>query len=258
MRADPVALINSFQFSKPIAVIAGALKSESRSQPLDPLYLQPEQDGYYAIEAGIFYLLESKQVLNPGLFLDQELNRKFLFDLIIKQKIHQSKFLNLFSYTGSFTMTALAAGVYSATSVDLSRRYLDWDKKNYIKNFSMCTEKNKHRLIQEDARIFVSREVKRVNQYDYIVIDPPTFSRSEKGLWKVQDHLFKLLEDALKCFSGKGAILVSINDSRVDDKSFHSMIKSLLAGYPYNYRPGQTAFGFLPSHPLKSGWILGL
>src|SRR5581483_6832476 len=105
-------------------------------------------------------------VLNPGLFLDQELNRKKLFDAIQAAARHSSspiRILNLFSYTGSFSVAAACAGARSTTSVDVSARYLAWEKRNHGIN----AERGKRacegldpatRMIRDDARVFLKRE----------------------------------------------------------------------------------------------------
>ncbi|MEW6055727.1 MAG: class I SAM-dependent methyltransferase [Bdellovibrionota bacterium] len=226
------SVIGRFKAGRVVAV-GGALKLGRESKPFKALFIDAKEQvapaEFWAVEAGLKFRLETEEVLNPGLFLDQKKNRERLRALIsqspLLQEANEHKgFLNLFSYTGAFSIAALAAGARRSTSVDLSKRYLGWEKRNYNEN--KTTDFGEHRLINEDARDFLKKAQKRGDRYAWIVLDPPTFSRG-KRVFKVRDDLIPLVESAYSCLTRGGAMLVSTNDSGWPTDLFNSEMKAL-------------------------------
>jgi 23S rRNA (cytosine1962-C5)-methyltransferase len=258
-----------------LKLISGALKTKEKSNPLQaylPSLIRKElskvPESVVAYENGFRYRLETQDVLNPGLFLDQEKNRLKLIEFIEgraldKKKVSSSKLLNLFSYTGSFSVVANCYGV-ETTSVDLSARYLEWEKKNHglnqeLKKVAWGNQYPKLKLIRSDAREFIEKAIKRGEKYTYIIIDPPTFSRSDKGVWKAEDHLYFLVDEAIRCLEPKSSVLlVSTNDSGWSHDDFYKQFENLA-----KLRNLKTVRGELPqeysslgeAYPLKSIWL---
>lgn len=118
--------------------------------------------------------------LDTGLFLDHRLSRQQ-----VRAAAGQTRFLNLFAYTGSFSVYAAAGGAFETLTVDLNPNYLDWARQNLSLNgFSGPF----HKFQKADALAFLRAESRR---FDLIVLDPPTFSNSKKmaGTLDVQrDH----------------------------------------------------------------------
>jgi 23S rRNA (cytosine1962-C5)-methyltransferase len=98
------------------------------------------------------------------------------------------RFLNLFCYTGSFSVHAAAGGAASSDSVDLSNTYLNWAKDNFaLNNFRAQTLRQEeffavsganHRLIRANANEFLSRAIAAKKRWDAVILDPPAFSNS--------------------------------------------------------------------------------
>lgn len=252
--------------------VARALKTDKHSEPLTPLMAQVSQisDAVWAREGWLKYRLETSKVLNPGLFLDQSENRRRLAQLVqqfIDSSGHNGRakgqfgdedgVLNLFSFTGSFSIVALGAGVRSTTSVDVSSRYLEWEAQNFEANFG-GQDQLSHRLICEDSREFLRRAVKKGSRYRWIIIDPPTFSRGKGKPFKVQDEMLGLLEESTKCLVKGGAILASTNDSRWDARAYYSALEQFARGHSLKFERGGAAPDFGPQHPLKSAWLFSI
>jgi 23S rRNA (cytosine1962-C5)-methyltransferase len=155
-------------------------------------------------ENGLKFIINLTDYLDTGLFLDHRITRGMVRELSEGKRV-----LNLFCYTGSFSVYAAAGGASSVTSVDLSKTYINWAKRNMQYN----------KLYQPDLHEFVEDDVLQViqdlpnNTFDLIVCDPPTFSNSKsmKTDFDVQrDHVF-LLKKLLKACTEEGKIFFSNN-----------------------------------------------
>jgi len=145
------------------------------------------------------FLIKPTAFKHTGLFPENEPNW-----LWIKEKIKKAgrpiKVLNLFGYTGGATLAALSAGV-EVTHIDGSKSAITWAKQNA--EASELIDK-KVRWIEEDARKFVQREIKRGNKYDAIIMDPPAFGHGANNeLWKIEEDFLKLLNSCLEILSDK-------------------------------------------------------
>ena len=158
-------------------------------------------------EGGLQFIVNLSDYVDTGLFLDHRITRS-----MIKKQAAGSRFLNLFGYTGSFSVYAAAGGAKTTTTVDLSQSYLQWAERNMMLNgFSDSS----HSFVKADARAFV-QQLPESPLYDLAVVDPPTFSNS-KDLpddWILQDHWAQLLNDLLLRMKSGGAIYFSSNYRR--------------------------------------------
>jgi 23S rRNA (guanine2445-N2)-methyltransferase / 23S rRNA (guanine2069-N7)-methyltransferase len=155
-------------------------------------------------ENGLQFLVNLSDYLDTGLFLDHRVTRS-----LVRSEAAGRRFLNLFAYTGAFTVYAAAGGAASTTTVDLSNTYLRWAKQNLRLNEFTGKE---HRLVRDDARKFL--EYHRPGQaYDLAVVDPPTFSRSKKldRDWDIQRDHADLLNRLLRLMTPGGAVYFSTN-----------------------------------------------
>ncbi len=126
---------------------------------------------------------------HTGLFPEQAYNWDFMMEKI-KNSNRKIKVLNLFAYTGGATVACLSAGA-SVTHVDSSRGMVDWCKENVKLN---GYQGENIRYIVDDVVKFVKREIRRGNQYDAIVMDPPSYGRgSNKEVWDIEKDLYYLV-----------------------------------------------------------------
>lgn len=147
--------------------------------------------------------------LDTGLFLDHRPMRKWVLE-----NCQDKRFLNLFAYTASFTVYALAGGAQKTTTVDLSNTYCQWAERNLNHN-GFYTNK-RHKILAEDCLQYLQTAAKRGEKYDMIVCDPPTFSNSKKmdvSSFSVDRDQVDLLEACGKLLAADGQILFS-NNSR--------------------------------------------
>lgn len=155
-------------------------------------------------EGGVKLLVNLTDYLDTGLFLDHRPMR-----MRIQKEAAGKRFLNLFCYTAVATVHAAAGGAHSTTSVDLSKTYLDWAKRNLALNgFS-----DKHSLVHADVMAWLEndREI-----YDMIFVDPPTFSNSKRmdDVFDIQrDHVL-LLDRAMARLAPGGSLYFSNNFRR--------------------------------------------
>lgn len=156
------------------------------------------------VEGGVRLLVNLTDYLDTGLFLDHRPLR-----LRLQREASGKRFLNLFCYTATATVHAAMGGARSTTSVDLSRTYLDWARRNLALNgFS-----EKHRLEQADVMAWLADDR---GQYDLIFIDPPTFSNSKRmeGVFDVQRDQVMLIDLAMARMAPGGVLYFSNNFRR--------------------------------------------
>jgi 23S rRNA (cytosine1962-C5)-methyltransferase len=158
-------------------------------------------------ENGLKFLVNLTDYLDTGLFLDHRITRA-----MVQSESYNKRVLNLFCYTGSFSVYAASGNAATVTSVDLSKTYLEWARDNFIIN-GFKDEKKFH-FIHAD----VTEYLKTLEQgcFDLIIIDPPTFSNSKrmKDFFDVQNDHVELINDALKALSRDGIIYFSTNYSK--------------------------------------------
>ncbi|PSK94103.1 class I SAM-dependent methyltransferase [Taibaiella chishuiensis] len=166
-------------------------------------------------EDGLQFLVNLTDYLDTGLFLDHRPLRK-----TFRAEAAGKSVLNLFSYTGAFSVYAAAGGAEQVTTVDLSNTYLQWARENMDLNGLM--EGDKHTFVQSDVMDFLKQAP--ADTYDLVFVDPPAFSNSKKmkGTWDTQrDHpaLLYLLLKAVK----SGGIVYFSNNLREFSPSFDKL-----------------------------------
>ena len=126
---------------------------------------------------------------HTGLFPEQAVNWDWMINKI-KETNKDIKVLNLFAYTGGATCACLFAGA-SVCHVDSSKGMVSWAKENV--DSSNLNDK-KVRYIVDDVNKFVTREIRRGNKYDAIIMDPPSYGRGANNeVWDIEKDLFNLV-----------------------------------------------------------------
>lgn len=179
-----------------------AIKRRERQSGSKQYQRQAAQGQFMEVsEGGVKLLVNLTDYLDTGLFLDHRPLR-----LRIQREAAGKRFLNLFCYTATATVHAAKGGARSTTSVDLSKTYLDWARRNLALNgFS-----DKHRLEQGDVMAWLAEDR---NEYELIFIDPPTFSNSKRmeGVFDVQRDHVELLDLAMARLARGGVLYFSNN-----------------------------------------------
>lgn len=155
-------------------------------------------------EGGLSFIINLTDYLDTGLFLDHRITRG-----MVRDEAKGKRVLNLFCYTGSFSVYAAAGGAKSVTSVDLSKTYINWAKRNM--QFNKLYDDNKHEFVNADVMEVINELP--ANTYDLIICDPPTFSNSKRmeETFDVQRDHVVLLKKLLKACTDEGKIYFSNN-----------------------------------------------
>jgi 23S rRNA (cytosine1962-C5)-methyltransferase len=154
-------------------------------------------------ENGLTFLVNLDDYVDTGLFLDHRDTRAR-----IRAEAAGKRFLNLFGYTGSFTVYAAAGGAAASTTVDLSATYLAWARDNLERN---GLAHPRHELVRADVLAWLPAN--RNRRYDLAVLDPPPFStsRAMSERFEVQQDQGRLLRDTLALIEPGGVLYFSTN-----------------------------------------------
>jgi 23S rRNA (cytosine1962-C5)-methyltransferase len=165
------------------------------------------QEFFKVEENGLQFLVNLNDYLDTGLFLDHRTTRA-----MVRHESNNKRVLNLFCYTGSFSVYAAGGNAASVSSVDLSKTYLEWAKDNFIINH--LKDKSKYHFIHADVLQYL--KTLEENSFDLMVIDPPTFSNSKrmKDFFDVKKDHVTIINDALNALSVNGIIYFSTNYSK--------------------------------------------
>lgn len=154
-------------------------------------------------EYGHDFSINLSDYLDTGIFLDHRETRKW-----VQEQSKNKVVLNTFAYTGSFSVYAAAGGATKTYSVDLSKTYCEWIKKNIQLNH-LPEEKNW--VYKMDTFEFFRYAARKKLSFDIIVIDPPTFSRNKGQSFSVQEDHPDLINQALQLLNPGGFIIFSNN-----------------------------------------------
>jgi 23S rRNA (cytosine1962-C5)-methyltransferase len=159
-------------------------------------------ESFVVAEQGLKFWVNLGDYLDTGLFLDHRLTRAR-----IREEARGKRFLNLFSYTGSFTVYAASGGATATTSVDLSNRYLQWSARNLSLN---GIDAAKHELVRADAVRWLE-QARPERRFELIMVDPPPYSVSAKmrRAFDVQRDHPRLLAASLRLLAPGGILYFS-------------------------------------------------
>lgn len=155
-------------------------------------------------ENGLKFIVNLSDYLDTGLFLDHRLTREK-----VKGEAKGKRVLNLFSYTGSFSVYAAAGEAGEVVTVDLSNTYLDWAKRNMQLNGFVDIDK--YKFVQVDVLQYLNTIPE--SSFDLVILDPPTFSNSKRmdDILDIQRDHVKLINDCLRIVDDAGEIYFSTN-----------------------------------------------
>lgn len=226
---------------------------------------QPAPDRFTILENGLTFELSFNEGYSVGLFLDQRDNRRRLLTNHIAagfpiwpNEASASGVLNVFAYTCGFSVAAAKAGAHT-TSLDLSRKYLEWGKRNFAANGIGLSG---HNFIYGDAFDWLRRLTRKHRTFDVIALDPPTFSQSkESGVWQAEKHYGRLITAALPLLKRNGVFFASTNATRLEPQHFLEAIRTAVTSarrriLQQHYVPQPPDFSISREEPayLKTVW----
>ena len=217
-------------------------------------------------ENGVRYEMRFDQGYSVGLFLDQRDNRRRLLTghiasgfPLLEALVANPEVLNCFSYTCAFSVCAALGGA-RVTSLDLSKKYLDWGRRNFALN---GLDPSAHDFIFGDVFDWLRRLGKKGRQFDCVLLDPPTISRSkERGDFRAERDYGTLVASAAAVLKPGGILFASTNAARLEPEVFLSQIREALAGVGRRvlndqYVPQPSDFPVSREEPayLKTVWM---
>jgi len=194
------------------------------------------------MERGVRYGIDFGAGYSAGLFIDQRANRAF-----VRQRAPK-RLLNTFAYTCSFSVVAALAGA-ETVSVDLSKKSLDRGRENFALN---GLPMEGHRFLADDVLDVLPRLERRGEKFDMLVLDPPTFSRGNRGRrWQVEEQIEDLLRAALELAAPGASLLISTNCTKLDRRALEATarfaLKTARRGGDFHHEPT------LPDFPQGEG-----
>lgn len=203
-------------------------------------------------ENGLRFYVNLTDYLDTGLFLDHRPTRA-----LVRERCRNQRVLNLFAYTGAFSVYAAAGGASKVTTVDMSNTYIEWAKDNFrVNGFAL----EPHEFVA--ANVLEYLPTLEDKSMDLIICDPPTFSNSKKmqGVFDVQRDHPALINECLRLLTPEGVLYFSTNQRRFrlyDEHLATDNIKDItrqttgfdfegkLERFCFELRPGETQ----ASHP---------
>ncbi|WP_165004629.1 MULTISPECIES: class I SAM-dependent rRNA methyltransferase [unclassified Enterococcus] len=179
-------------------------------------------------ENGVKFATYLNEGLMTGIFLDQKEVRGALTEGLALGKT----VLNMFSYTGAFSVAAAMGGALETTSVDLAKRSLKKTQEQFEIN---GLDPEQQKIIVMDVFDYFKYAQRKQLSYDVIVLDPPSFARNKKKVFRVAKNYGELVKDSLAILKANGLLIASTNAANVSIDQFQKMIedefKAAGAGY---------------------------
>ncbi len=183
--------------------------------------INEEKEFFEVEENGLKFLVNLSDYLDTGLFLDHRITRKMVMD-----EARGKKVLNLFAYTGSFSIYAAAGKAEEVVTVDLSNTYIDWAKKNFEANF--LVDHKKYRFEVADVKQYL--QTLTPGTFDLVIMDPPTFSNSKKmkDFLDIQKDHVELINQTFRAMKPGGVLYFSNNATKfeLNKEAIHASVIS--------------------------------
>jgi 23S rRNA (cytosine1962-C5)-methyltransferase len=209
------------------------LKIRKRKEGRQDQYqkLEEERKEFIVSEGGLKFIVNLSDYLDTGLFLDHRLTRQMVREIARGRDV-----LNLFCYTGSFSIYAADGGACSVVSADLSKTYLAWTERNALENRQPL---GVLRFVHADVKQYLS-EIGDAS-FDIFIMDPPTFSNSKRmeDILDIQRDHVALINECMRILKPGGVLFFSTNYTRfqLDHTRIHaSAIKDITkATTPFDF-----------------------
>lgn len=227
---------------------------------------QAAPERFSVLENRLRFELSFTEGYSVGLFLDQRDNRRrFLIQHVAADfPLFPSgpagvEVLNTFAYTCGFSVCAAKAGA-RVTSLDLSKKYLEWGRRNFLLNDLDPTQ---HDFIYGEAFGWLKRLAKKQRRFDAVILDPPTFSQSkERGTFRIEKDFGRLVGLAVPLIKPGGVLFASTNAASMRAEAFVNTVESVVTGTgrairQRHYAPQPPDFPVTRAEPayLKTIWV---
>ncbi|MBK8409917.1 MAG: class I SAM-dependent methyltransferase [Sandaracinaceae bacterium] len=171
-------------------------------------------------EEGVPYRVRLADGLSTGLFLDQRLNRRRVRELSTGRSV-----LNLFAYTGPFTVAAVAGGAVRTCTLDVAAPALTWAEQQV----RALGAPGQHDFVRADVFGWLRAHQTKGERFDLVIVDPPTYSKTKHTRWTSGADWIELTRLAAAMVAPRGVLLLSSNDRRMTPRVFRQHIEAGLA-----------------------------
>ena len=216
-----------------------------------PVWVEGERvmEPFEVTENGMRFWIDFSAGYSQGIFLDQRENRAE-----VRRRADGKRVLNCFAYTCAFGVAAALGGA-ETVNIDLSKRYLEWGRRNYELNGVI--DKAGHEFIYGEVLNWLQRSARKGRRFDLVILDPPTFSRDKGGrVFTVGKGFPELVRAAEEVLTEKGTLFCSTNLRTLTGEGFRRLIGEGLA-CPGAWRMEERRMppDFTGERYLKACWV---
>lgn len=193
------------------------------------LYGEQAPEPLLVTENGVQFATYLNEGLMTGIFLDQKEVRGRLVDGFAVGKT----VLNMFSYTGAFSVAAAMGGAVATTSVDLAKRSLPKTTEQFeVNHLNLAAQK----IIVMDVFDYFKYASRKDLRYDMIILDPPSFARNKKKVFSVAKNYGELVKDSIDILTDKGTLIASTNAANLSLAKYQKMVITALQEKNVRYK----------------------
>lgn len=193
------------------------------------LYGEQAPEPLLVTENGVQFATYLNEGLMTGIFLDQKEVRGRLVDGFAVGKT----VLNMFSYTGAFSVAAAMGGAVATTSVDLAKRSLPKTTEQFeVNHLNLAAQK----IIVMDVFDYFKYASRKGLSYDMIILDPPSFARNKKRVFSVAKNYGELVKDSIDILTDKGTLIASTNAANLSLAKYKKMVITALQEKNVRYK----------------------
>ncbi|OTP35712.1 23S rRNA (-C5)-methyltransferase [Enterococcus faecalis] len=193
------------------------------------LYGEQAPEPLLVTENGVQFATYLNEGLMTGIFLDQKEVRGRLVDGFAVGKT----VLNMFSYTGAFSVAAAMGGAVATTSVDLAKRSLPKTTEQFeVNHLNLAAQK----IIVMDVFDYFKYASRKGLSYDMIILDPPSFARNKKKVFSVAKNYGELVKDSIDILTDKGTLVASTNTANLSLAKYQKMVITALQEKNVRYK----------------------
>jgi 23S rRNA (cytosine1962-C5)-methyltransferase len=184
--------------------------------PRAPVRGAPAPDEFTVHELGLPFLVRLGDGLSTGVFLDQRENRRRVREMAAGARV-----LNLFAYTGAFTVAAVAGGARSSVTADVSPGAIAWARRNLD---AIGADPARHLLYEVDVLPWLDRAAGREEPFDLVILDPPSFATTKQSRFSAESDYRALAARALQVVAPGGRLLASTNHRGIARAKFRRVL----------------------------------
>lgn len=188
----------------------------------------PQNEEFWSVENGLQFRIDWLRGQKTGFFIDQRENRA-----LVERYAAGKDVLNMFCYTGGFSLYALRGGARSVDSVDVSQKAIDLVNVNVARNFP---EAENHKAVAADAFEYLSAMREQGHTYDLIILDPPAFAKHRDAVRNALRGYQRINAKAIEMIRPGGILFTFSCSQAVDKEAFRLAVFSAAAQVGRNVR----------------------